>query len=267
MLVKMNDKHRKSLKKLEKVRRKKTALEEVERKLQLKVESIEKDISQAEKWVKEPRHIRVLKVIAVLLAVGLIGYLITVNFLISQDFNYFYDIGGSEDAKNPYLAPGDRVSDVLTEGEIHYRSFDKGIIYLDAGIPRGFEYLLLSIKFKSSFPENYSFFVGVRNLEEWGYDFREIDSQPKKFNESSWVSSSEIKFYKSADNLYFANGKLNVALRAPHLWEGYPDKVVYIDWINLTMHKPGLFEKMGWQDDIDRFFERIKLWWIEGIKK
>jgi hypothetical protein len=253
MFVKMSRKYKRFLKKLTKIRKKKADIEEIERKFQEKVQAIDRDIVKAEQWVKEPKHIIVLKVIVVLLAFGLVGYIFAVNFLISQDFDYFYDIGGGKDVKNPYLYPSQRISPSFLENQRDYRNLTGHLIYFDVPVPRGAETISFNILTKDPFPKNERFFLGIRKDSEGKYDYKEIFPN---FEEEAIFSLEGMISVIDFDltSAYIAEGKLNTAFHLSYLEPGKTQtnmSYIQIDWINIAVHKPGLFERYeikSWKD-------------------
>jgi hypothetical protein len=232
-------------------------IEESEQEIIEKVKrQIERDTSKVWHYITEPKHIKILKIITILIALGIIGFLIYNNFLISEEFNYFYDIGGEEDAKNMYLTPKNRVSDIIVEDNLTYRDMEGHLIYFDIPILEGSRSINIETRFKDNLPENNNFSIGAKDLAEWNYISNIIYN--KKINTNSeWVVYS-TKFYIYESNLYIKNKQLNLFFNARHLG---PDKLetnhlyIPIDYINITVYKPGMVERMK---NGESFIEALK---------
>ena len=137
------------------------------------VEEVKEEMGEGWKYFTEPKHVRILKIIAILVPIILILYLLSLNFLISRDFNYFYDIGGKQDAKTPYLSPLVRVSEIINETP-NYRNMISGLVYFNAPIPRGSETLQIETRFKDNFPENSKISLGAKDQEVWHYFYNPL---------------------------------------------------------------------------------------------
>ncbi|MBS3165876.1 hypothetical protein J4444_02020 [Candidatus Woesearchaeota archaeon] len=140
-------------------------------------ESIKNAIGEAKEieektyyYLKEPKRIRVLRIITLLIPIMIIIYLFYFNVIATQEFNYFYDIGSKGEK---YLAPAFRISD-LVEGNINYRNLTGHLVYFDVPIVRGSENINVLIKFKDNFPEKYSLSLGAKDKEEWHYGYHVI---------------------------------------------------------------------------------------------
>ena len=64
---------------------------------------------------REPRHIILIRSIIILIPFLLILFIIYSNFISSQEFNYFFDIGSPDDN---YLTPSERISEISMIGDV-----------------------------------------------------------------------------------------------------------------------------------------------------
>lgn len=198
---------------------------------------IKKDIGGIIDYAKEPKHIKIIKIFAILAVIGIIGYLLYANFIISQDFNYFYDIGSEQDAKKPYLTPISRVSDIVNEN----REMTDGLVYFTANIPRGSETISVQARFKDNFPNNSLMSIGASdNSTAWHYKYNLIFSTSNTTGQ--WLIGSTT-FNIKQDKLSIKNNQLSILFNMPHFSKGFKNNTIPIDWINITVHKPGLIEK------------------------
>src|SRR3989344_5317094 len=108
-----------------------------------------------------------LKIIIALIPILIIGYLVYTNFLVDQEFNYFYDIGSSEDSLKPYLAPLNRTSEIFIDNEATYRDINHRLIYFSIDYVKGSKTIETAIKFKADVADN--LFLGVKNDTGWNY--------------------------------------------------------------------------------------------------
>ncbi|MDP2940113.1 MAG: hypothetical protein Q8O13_08560 [Candidatus Omnitrophota bacterium] len=141
------------------------------------------DIKQTEKEIlKEvrkklnfaPKHIKVFKIIAMLIPVLLILYIFYSNLIISHDFRFFYDIGSlRESAGNAVaLSPLNRISDAANESGITYRNLTSSLVYFDVPIPRGADSVQIEARIKPNFPATASMLIGAKNGPEWNYSYK-----------------------------------------------------------------------------------------------
>ena len=209
---------------------------------------IKHDFNETIDYIKEPTHIKILKIIIILIALGIIGFVIYNNFIISKEFNYFYDIGSKEDARKPYLTPLGRISEVIIEENINYRNLTGHLVYFEIEIPKGSKDINIKTIFKDNFPDNFKFYLGARNQEKWSYQYNSIsDKGPVNINSSEW-RIRETEFSIKSDNLYIRNGKLSLFLNAEHLRGDLIQtntQYIPIDYIDITVYKPGMIERMN----------------------
>jgi len=184
--------------------------------------------------------IKFFKLLVLLVPVIILGYVFYANFVASHDFNYFYDIGGVKDANRAYLGPLNRVSDI--DNETSSRNITSGLVYFDVNIPRDSANISVQIRVLDNFPKKGTLLIGGKNDTAWSYYSRTVFDQKINNNTSSkWIvlnTSFNLK------DLYIQNGKLNMLIWVKHLGQNATQNhTIPIDWINLTIHKDGLFEK------------------------
>ncbi len=150
------------------MKRKKRQNNKTEPELKKIEKNIEREIKKVENFVVEPKHIKIFKImIIVLIPLVLIGFVVYSN-IIPQKFNYFYDIGSNNDN---YLSPAGRISDKINDLGITYRNLTDQLVYFDIPTVKGTDEINLSIKFKDNFPDNSNFLIGAKNQEEWSYQY------------------------------------------------------------------------------------------------
>lgn len=138
------------------------------------IKEAKKDVKVASKFVKKeekeyPRLFKVLHFLILLIPVVILGYLIYVNFVPSQEFNYFYDVGSDLDTGKPYLSPLNRISDVFIADNITFRNLTSQLVYFSVPIPRGSDSVDVQLRFSNNFPEASSLLLGGQNKLEWSY--------------------------------------------------------------------------------------------------
>jgi uncharacterized membrane protein len=191
-------------------------------------------------YMKVPIHIKVLKIIVILAAIGIIAYVFVNQFVISEEFNYFYDIGSEEDN---YLSPEERVSEKIIEEGVNYRFLKEELIYFEVPVAKGSEAIVLITKLKENIPEEHEMYLGARNQKDWNYTFQKMQESSLKETNEDWKISN-INFNVKESNLFVEKGKLGFVLSIPHLYdEKYTNYTIPIDWIDITVYKPGLLEK------------------------
>ena len=208
---------------------------------------MESEIEHFLEKLSEPKYIRILKILVVVIAVLLVGYIVYSNFIMSQTTTYFYDIGGEKDAKKPYLLPTERVSKII-EGNINYRNLTGHLVYFNIPIPRGSETINIQTRFKDNFPKNTKMFVGARSNEETEYKYNLIFESNSQAKEINWVVKS-IQFDIKKENLLLMNNKLSLVFHNNHLTPIKNEtntQYIPIDYIQIEIYKPGLIDK--WRD-------------------
>jgi hypothetical protein len=181
-----------------------------------------------------------VKTLVILIPIILIGYVLANQFLIFKEFNYFYDIGSKEDTN--YLTPDYRITEKIIE-ENNYREATNGLVYFYVDPPRGFTDVKVRARIKDNFPENTIMSIGVRDQKEWHYNYNLVfDSKEDKTDD--WIIV-ETTFNIEKNNITLINnGRLSLLFRTPHLANNETkDYTIPIDWINITIYKPSIFEK------------------------
>lgn len=193
-------------------------------------------IKEVKKFFHVPKYVRVVKSIVLLIPLLILAYLLYANVLVSQEFNYFYDIGTG---KENVLSPVVRVSEPVIEGS--YRNLISQLVYFNVPIARGAERVDVEIRYKNVFQNKTvnSFVLGAQDSkDEWHYKWNNL---PVNAGLGEWgVTSTSFNL----SNLTVVNGKLSMVFNVRHLNPNitqYVDRPVPIDWINVTVYKPGLF--------------------------
>ncbi len=127
-----------------------------------------------EKKLKQPTIIVIIKVLVVLIPLIIISYLLYTNFLASQEFTYYYNIGSKEDASKSYLVPLNRVSEPINTDGITYRNLTSQLVYFNVPIAKGSESIIVETKFQDNFPEKQKFMIGAKDQEDWHYSYNLI---------------------------------------------------------------------------------------------
>lgn len=120
--------------------------------------------------IKEPKHIKMSKLLVLLIPLIIIGYLIFSNFVVAQEFEYFYDIGGNEEN---YLTPNTRVSEIVIQ-DPDYRNINNNLVYFDVPIARGSESIKIQVRFKDNFPKDWTMSLGAKDEQVWHYTYNSI---------------------------------------------------------------------------------------------
>ena len=188
----------------------------------------------------------IAKIIIIIIAFSIIGFVIYSNYIASHEFVYFYEIGGNDDITKNYLGPNYRVSEVFQDenNSLTYRDLTSQLVYFDVPIARGSKDLLVEVKFKDDYPLNSKMIMGARNGNEWNYVWKDV--YVKKDDSLSQWKNQSVSFYLNDDKLYLRDGKLSLVFNNYHL---HPDRnqtntnYISIDWIRVTVNKPGVFDK------------------------
>jgi hypothetical protein len=172
---------------------------EVLNKLQKDVERYEKGLKKEYKGILRyftaPKYVRILKILVIIVVFGIIAYLIAANFLLSQEFTYFYDIGSETDARSSYLSPLERVSEISD----NTRNLSHSLVYLNALLVRGAESIKVQTRLKENFPvESKIMNLGAKDKQEWHYYWKPIYSDSLYYIDS----------YEKKDNVYGINDNL-----------------------------------------------------------
>jgi hypothetical protein len=179
---------------------------------------------------KKPKNIIPIKILVILIPIILILYLINMNFILDQEFNHYYNIGGEHN----YLSPESRISEKY-DNQIDLTGH---LVYFEIKIPNGIKEIKIETRFKSNLPKGENLILGARNKEEWGYVWHTIYTQEEEKNDWQIISTT---FNIEEENLKIINDKLNFAYYAQYLdKEEYKNYTIPIDYINITIYKPGL---------------------------
>lgn len=115
-----------------------------------------------------PSYVRIAKWLIILVPVLIILYLLVANFIVTQGFEYIYDIGSPGEN---YLTPVERISTAAGDG-VDYRNLTGHLVYFDVPIARGAQRVDVEVKFKDNFPDSGAFSLGARDQEEWHYLYK-----------------------------------------------------------------------------------------------
>ena len=171
-----------------------------------------------------------LKVIILLIPIFIVGYLLYANFIQNQEFNYFYDIGSPEDSLKPYLAPLNRTSEIID----NYRNINHRLVYFNIPYTKGSENMLVTVKFLTDL--NNSFSLGIKNNIGWNYTWTNFDNYLPQ--EDDWVIAERLF---SLSGSYPEKNKLSLSFDIIELSKNPENSTFFIDWINITVYKPGVF--------------------------
>jgi hypothetical protein len=127
---------------------------------------IKEEIKEIEAYLTEPKHVKIIKIIAILIPIIIVSYLITYNFLIDQEFNNHYNIGGEEN----YLTPLSRISEKYD----NQRDLIDGLVYFEIKVPRNSETITIKTRLKQSRYRNEKISLGAKNQEAWHYKYNLI---------------------------------------------------------------------------------------------
>jgi hypothetical protein len=189
--------------------------------------------------MKKTKSINTLaKGIIISIPVIILAYILIINFLIPQEFTYFYDIGSKEDN---YIGPNFRISEKITEEDTNYREAIGHILYYEIELPINSREIEVKFKLKDNFPENSEIILGARNQENWSY-IKHYVQDNKEYLDENWFTV-KTTFYIKKENLHTNNKKISLILWMQHLAkEEYKNYTIPIDWINITVYKPGLIK-------------------------
>ena len=158
---------------------------------------IKHDLNETREYIKEPKHIQFLKILAVIIALGIVIFLTCNNLLISKEFNYFYDIGGEEN----YFSSEGRFSEGVIEDGINYVSLKHGLVYFNIPITKGSEDISVLTKIRNNFPEEQQKInLGAKDEKEWHYHYNQIYSFPL----------NNITYLGNMENIYRINQNLEL---------------------------------------------------------
>lgn len=204
-------------------------------------EKLEKIEGKAYELIAEPKKIKIIKILIILIPLIIIGYITYNNFIISQEFKYFYDIGSEKDN---FLSPNYRISDKIIVNETaDYRNLTGHLVYFNVPIIRGSETIKIEAKFYDNFPDKNRFIIGAKDQDIWHYKWNEVYLKNISFKGEWMIVNTSFNLNET----YIKDNKLSCVLSIPHLAPNKNETLNYtipIDWIKITVHKPGVFEKI-----------------------
>ena len=184
----------------------------------------------------ETKHITTIKIIIILIPAIITLFLINMNFLFDQEFNYHYNVGNKD---SEFLNPSERISQIKFEGETNYKELMGALVYFPINIPPNAEKIKVEIKFKDNFPEGGRLFLGAKSGEGWDYTADKIFEKNSQ-DQNKWIVK-EINYDLKLQNLDLDTRDNFFVIRTPHLGqEEYKNYTIPIDYINITIYKPGL---------------------------
>ena len=225
------------------------SIEEVEKGIEREAIDLGKEIREevqiVEREVEKELNIpvnfkKIWLVLIILVIIGVVGFFIYKNFISSQEFNHFYDIGGIEDLKKPYLTPVARMSGVIpaTLNAPDYRNITDGLVYFDVPIPAGSSEVEVSFRFVDYVPAKQKVRLGAKIAETWNYTYEDV-----YVSENRTMALMVGKANFSLKDLYIKDNKLNMLINIPHLGKNESmNYTIPIDWINITVKKDGYFK-------------------------
>src|SRR3989338_8816915 len=145
-------------------------------------------------YIREPKHIRIIKILIILIPLVILSYLLYAHIFSEREFNYFYDIGGEGDN---YLTPLQRISEKFEDGE-NYRNLTQNLVYFNSPIVPGSKNVKVEVKFSDSFNQDSIFYVGAKDKQVWHYDFKPIYN-PSLSDDSNFIYYQGA--YKTSDKL------------------------------------------------------------------
>ncbi len=174
----------------------------------------------------------ILKFIILLIPLFIIAYLFYSNFLVSQRFNYFYNIGSIKESEteNVVLSPVSRISEPKNNSVVFYREIMQNLVYFNIPIPRFSRSINISIRFKDTFPQGSIFRLGAKDKEEWHYLYKPLFSK-----ELENISSEYQSDYTNNIRLYKLNRKKENISLADFLYSPPANSVIAI---NTNFFKP-----------------------------
>ena len=183
--------------KIEKNRKQIDLAEKIKNKESNQTTKLTEEIKQKTfEYLKEPKHVKILKIMAVFIPLIFLSYLVYANFIISQEFEYLYDIG-SEGEK--YFSPLTRISESIDEMP-NYKNLTDHLVYFDVPLAPGSEKINIEVKFKDFFPENGIMSLGAKDQEVWHYTYHPIYNP----------ALNKLSEFEKMENIYLVNKNLNL---------------------------------------------------------
>ncbi len=149
--------------------------------------NIEKEI---EHYLTEPKHVRIIKKLAILFSITIIIYLVTLNFFVDKEFNYHYNIGSQEN----HLSPLTRISEAKTINNTTYKELTHNLVYFNVDIPKNSKTITIRTRLKPSSYENEKISLGAKDQEYWHYKYNLI-----------YNKNINLTNYNYLDNIYTKN--------------------------------------------------------------
>lgn len=145
------------------------------------------------------------------------------------------------------------VFDVFKEDEPVYMEVEDG--EYEMNIPQN-DVIVSGNSYISFSKENYfepfsQKVIAIRNDIDWlerNVDYIVTDYRPP-VQKGNWLVGA-TEFDINQEELFVKDNKLSMVFNIPHLsQEEFQNQTIAVDWIKITVHKPGLFEKFGGEDE------------------
>jgi len=178
---------------------------------------------------KDSLKVKLIKGLILVVPFIFLGFVVYFSFDHVSEANYFYDIGGVEDFKSPYLYPSDRVS-LLKEG-VGSRNITSSPIYFDVPAEYSKGKVNITLLVRGNFPKNSTILIAGKSPS--------LDYVNQVMYVSNLSNSSLWRLISAEFNLSdLSSENLTFSIKIPHL-EDYRSKnnVISIDWINITESK------------------------------
>lgn len=140
--------------------------------------------------------IKTVKFLIILIPVLLILFVFYSNFIAAHNFNYYYDIGSSADAKKSILSPLARISETANDSAVNYRNLTSQLVYFDVPIPSGSDSVKIEARFKNIFPESATLSLGAKDSDIWHYKYKSLYSPLIELLKSYNFTGNETRIYK-----------------------------------------------------------------------
>jgi hypothetical protein len=206
---------------------------------------------------KQPKHMIPIKVMIALIPIIMIIYLLNINFLVDQEFNHNYNIGGEQD----YLTPLNRISEKYD----NQRDLIDSLVYLNVQIPKNSETIKIQTKLKLSEYENQRVSLGAKDREDWHYqyhlltypnlDLTNYNNLENIYTKLPTVSNEELKTKK--DIIIATDQDLK---QIPNIIEDYQEKQTTIPATLRGKHEFYFYT----ENQIELQIKKQDLNWYEG---
>jgi hypothetical protein len=176
-----------------------------------------------------------------LIPLVIVFYLVYQHVIIPQDFEYKYQIGSSDDK---YLTPRERISQAgalsLEGDELGYRNLTSGLVYFDVPIARFAHQVTITTRFRNDFPAGATLSIGAKDQPDWHYKWQKIFTNDGSAAQGEWLIT---KTTFNLSDTYLTNNHLSLVFNTPHLSkQNFSNYTIPVDWIDIVVHKRGLFE-------------------------